>query len=51
MERSPLTLKSTRELLRQHIARLNAEQYQIGRILNEVEDRRLAGLGSYWPAP
>ena len=44
---SPLTLDSARELLQQHIARLNAEQYQIGRILNEVEDRRLAGVGSY----
>lgn len=43
---SPLTLERARELLQQHIARLSAEQYRIGRILNEVVDRRLAGVST-----
>lgn len=44
---SSLTMEGARELLQQHIARLNAEQYQIGRIFNEVVDKRLSGVGTY----
>ncbi|MDY7232155.1 hypothetical protein [Hyalangium rubrum] len=44
---SLLTIEHARELLQHHVARLNAEQYQIGRIISEVVDRRLAGVGSY----
>lgn len=47
---SPTTIEHARELLRQHVLRLSAEQYQIGRIFNEVVDRRLAGVGSYTAA-
>jgi hypothetical protein len=43
---SPLTIERAHELLRQHVTRLSAEQYQIGRILNEVVDKRLVGVGS-----
>jgi hypothetical protein len=44
---SPLTIERARELLQQHIARLNAEQYQIGRIFNEVVDKRVARVGTH----
>ncbi len=44
---SPLAIEHARELLQQHVARLNAEQYRIGRIFNEVVDKRLAGVGTY----
>ncbi len=47
---SPLTIERARELLRQHITRLSAEQYQIGRIINEVVDRRLDGVGTHQSA-
>ncbi len=47
---SPLTIESARELLQQHLSRLNAEHYRIGRILNEVVDRRLGGISNYQAA-
>jgi hypothetical protein len=43
---SLLTIEHARELLLQHVARLGAEQYWIGRIFNEVVDKRLAGVRS-----
>jgi hypothetical protein len=44
--KSSLTIERARELLQQHIARLSAEQYQIGRIFNELLDSRVPGIGS-----
>jgi hypothetical protein len=47
---SPLTLAHATELLLRHTARMNAEQYRIGRICNEVVGQSLTGRPSYGSA-